>query len=448
MKILKPLGYYTDDSALRFHVLSVGEGLMILIVFPNNQTMLFDCNVTEDNEDEIVNYLRENIPTRIDSDTEESLQIIDVFVNSHRDEDHYRGLKKVNSEFPIQSIWDSGQTGATTQSDDYEYYMGLRRRLKDKDPNNLKVLVPTNIPIASFLGVKIYCLAGKEGFEPDYDNGTTIFKAATKIQHTNSIVLKISYGGTSLLLTGDSDWKSWKEKIIPAFDNEVKSEILVASHHGSRSFFTDEANDTIDLQENPDTTYLEAIGLIDPDITLISCGEFDVYHHPNEEAKALYLKHSKNGQVYTTKDCGHLLGYINSAGHYTVVPSRFRDSRSASSAFDMRIECTYTCNGKTQAVFSGRCLPVGGTLEFKLKTSGGIILPIEKIKVHWEVSNGGINSDSAHQEIYDKHKGESDGPFSFSRNLSYIGTHLLRCRLYNAQKGSITKIFVVTGVSP
>lgn len=241
MELTKPLGYYTDNTSLRFHMLDVGEGLMILIFFPNDQVMLFDCNVTDDNEHTILDYLSANIPFRVNPATGNTEQFIDIFVNSHRDEDHYRGLKKINTQYPIQSIWDSGQTGATTQSHDYEYYMGLRRRLKEKDENNLKVLVPTDTPVATFNGVEIFCFAGKEDFQSGFNNGITVFKADTKIQHTNSIVLKISYGGRALLLTGDSDWKSWKEKIIPNFEKTVRSDILVASHHGSRSFFTDEA---------------------------------------------------------------------------------------------------------------------------------------------------------------------------------------------------------------
>ena len=217
MELTKPLGYYTDNTALRFHMLDVGEGLMILIIFPNDQVMLFDCNVTDDNESTILDYLSANIPFKINPATGNTEQFIDVFVNSHRDEDHYRGLKKINAQYPIQSIWDSGQTGATTKSLDYEYYMGLRRRLKEKDENNLKVLVPTETPVATFNGVEIFCFAGKEDFQSGFDNGITVFKAAAKIQHTNSIVLKISYGGRDILLTGDSDWKSWKEKIVPNF---------------------------------------------------------------------------------------------------------------------------------------------------------------------------------------------------------------------------------------
>lgn len=94
MELTKPLGYYTDNTALRFHMLDVGEGLMILIIFPNDQVMLFDCNVTDDNESTILDYLSANIPFKINPATGNTEQFIDVFVNSHRDEDHYRGLKK------------------------------------------------------------------------------------------------------------------------------------------------------------------------------------------------------------------------------------------------------------------------------------------------------------------------------------------------------------------
>lgn len=67
-------------------------------------------------------------------------------------------------------------------------------------------------------------------------------------------------------------------------------------------------------------------------------------------------------------------------------------------------------------------------------------------KVLWEVSNGGKWESKTHQEIYYKGSNEDDGPLSFKRELSYKGTHLLRCRFSNRNKGSITKIFSVTGV--
>ena len=442
-----PLKYYCDENAFRFHVLDVGEGLMILIIFPNNKVMLCDCNVTEDNSDCILKYLDENIPYNYDSEIEEDAKIIHFFVNSHRDEDHYRGLKKVNEKFKIKSIWDSGQSGATTQSSDYEYYMRLRRRLKEVDPDNLKVLVPTQNPIANICGANIYCLSGKEDYQDNYDNGIRTFEASAKIQHTNSIVLKIEYGGTSLLLTGDSDWKAWKEKIIPNYFGKVKSEILVASHHGSRSFFTDEEkNETIDIINNEDTTYIDSIDYIEPDIVLISCGDYKTAHHPNKEALKLYREKSKHCQVYTTKDCGSFAGYIDHYGNYTVAPIRFRDSRTAAFAYNIELKCKYSHNGIVYDVTSGMKLQTGGVLRFSVLTSGGICEPISKVTVCWEVSNGGKYANRTHQEIYYKGKDEGDGLFTFQRELSYKGTHLLRCRFHNRIKGSITKVFCVSGI--
>ena len=78
--------------------------------------------------------------------------------------------------------------------------------------------------------------------------------------------------------------------------------------------------------------------------------------------------------------------------------------------------------------------------------SYGIIEPIEKILVVWEVSNGGIGTYSSHQEIYFKGRAEDNNMFTFSRELSYYGTHLLRCKISNAKKGAITRIFKVVGV--
>lgn len=81
MSLNPPLKYYCDENAFRFHILDVGEGLMILIIFPDNKVMLFDCNVTEENADEILNYLDKNIPLNYNEDTDSEEKIIHFFVN-------------------------------------------------------------------------------------------------------------------------------------------------------------------------------------------------------------------------------------------------------------------------------------------------------------------------------------------------------------------------------
>ena len=301
MSLEQPLCWYTNEGALRFYLMSVGEGLMTLIIFPNELVMLFDCNVTNDNQDEVLEFLDEVIPEKYNGDKQKYEKPIHIFANSHRDEDHYRGLKKVNEKFPIKSIWDSGQTGATTDSPDYLYYMYLRRALKEKDPANLFIPVPSDIPVFNYDGVDIYCLAAEEDFTAGYIN-KGFSESDTRIQHTNSMVLLLEYGNRKLLMTGDSDWKSWRDKIVPNFNEGdfVKVNILNARHHGSRTFCTSGVYDNIAAEANSETTYIESIELITPDITLVSCGDYDSAHHTNKDALELYKTHTSERQVYTT----------------------------------------------------------------------------------------------------------------------------------------------------
>ena len=125
----QPLFFYEEKEYIQFYLIDCQSGLMNLLIFPDDTVMLFDCNVTENNEDEILNFLKYKIPKRYKPETNEYVQEIDIFVNSHRDLDHLRGLKKINEKYKIKSIWDSGQSGANTDNADYNYYMYLRRKL-------------------------------------------------------------------------------------------------------------------------------------------------------------------------------------------------------------------------------------------------------------------------------------------------------------------------------
>ena len=445
--MLEPLKFYSEDEGLKFYLIDCESGLMHLIVFPDNTVMLFDCNVTNKNEETIINFLDKHIPKRYDKINHIFYKAIDIFVNSHRDLDHLRGLKMINENFNIKSIWDSGQTGGNTDNDDYKYYMYLRRKLKEENEKNLIVPVPSNIELCTIGETKIFCLAAEEDFKEDYSNE---IRQSAKIQHTNSMVLLLVYANKKMLLTGDSDWKSWKEKIVPNFskysNNYENTDILIASHHGSRSFFTDEMNEHIDEEVNPETTYIKSIELIKPIITLISCGDYEEYHHPNKEALNLYKKWTSGGQVYTTHELGTICGIITNDGNISVIPNRFYNSISKTHiGFD--IICKSDTDGCSELVKNGESIPVGGKLKFEINSWGNIINEKDCISIIWEVSNSGVDKDYEHQEIYYKGKEENDGKFKFSRDLSYKGTHLLRCKINNANKAfSGTRVFVVKGV--
>jgi len=69
-----------------FHFLNVGQGNMAVGIFPDGKILAYDCNITNENEAEIFTYLQKIMPKNS----------IDVFVNSHRDADHMRGIKKLH----------------------------------------------------------------------------------------------------------------------------------------------------------------------------------------------------------------------------------------------------------------------------------------------------------------------------------------------------------------
>lgn len=444
-----PKKFYIDESKepLLFHILSVGEGLMILLVFPDKTTMLYDCNVREEDKDSILEYLRKHIPYRYDSEKKENSQYIDIFANSHRDLDHYRGLSFINAEFPIKSIWDSGQAGENTKDADYKYYMQLRRTLIEKYGEESVIIPnPSISPIRTFSSAEVYCLCSSQDFIDETED--KIFVKEAKVQHTNAIVLSIHYGGRSILLTSDSDWKAWKEEIVQNFGSSglLRTNILIASHHGSRSFFTDETiNDTIDPEKNPDTTFIDSINFIRPSITLISCADYEQAHHPNAEALKIYKENTANQQVYTTHEKDSFVGFIDNCGNWTVTPIRFTPAHSPIVSFD--IKCKTKLNGSIFQIISNQNIPLESELEFSIESKGGLIDPYESVSVWWEVSNGGINDHHEHQEIYYKGTAEKEGKINFKRLVTYEGKHLLRCRIKNTKKKhDLTRIFIVNGV--
>ena len=103
-----------------FHFINVGLGNMTLIQFLNGTNYLYDCNVTDANEDHVLGYLGKVLGENTS---------IDAFICFYRDADHMRGLAKVFYDHPIPRILDAGVSGTTTDSPEYRDYMALRRIL-------------------------------------------------------------------------------------------------------------------------------------------------------------------------------------------------------------------------------------------------------------------------------------------------------------------------------
>jgi beta-lactamase superfamily II metal-dependent hydrolase len=431
------MNFYNDwnnnEPPLKMHVLSVGSGNMILLVLPNQKCILVDCNVTEDQKDEILSYLRKAIPKKRYPGDSEEFQWIDIFANSHRNEDHIRGLDVLNAEFPVRNIWDSGQTGEGTESADYQYYMGLRRRLIEKYGESAVVVPePSHTPLLNEAGTCIYCLNSSEWCDENSDS------------HDAMLVLKVVHGGRSIMLPGDSDYLTWKQRIYPEFAHELRSEVLIASHHGSRSFFMEVIPDQEYSRKDFWTDHLKTI---DPNLVIISVDDGSKHGHPDPEALKEYRDQAPD-HVFTTHACGHLVGVFHDNGRYTVCPSRFNKFEVGSRRVQITARLLDPNGAYAGNLQSGCEVRRRYKILFTAITSGGLAVDMKKMHYEFEVSNGGIESDHRHQEIYFKKKDEPEPPNQFKREVAYLGRHLLRCTAWCETNPSVmaTDVFVVNGI--
>ena len=268
---------------MEIHFIDVGIGNMTLLCFPNGKTYLFDCNVTDDNEDDVLAYLGKVMGTRT---------VIDVFICSHRDADHMRGIKKIHEEYPIDAIRDPGVAGTTTDCTEYEEYMDLRRTV------GFSVIKPR-----TYRDVGKVRLRFMNAADDDFSDA-----------NDQSIVLKIEFEGSSVLLAGDTSFRPWKESILSNYSaSDLLANILLGSHHGSLTFFDD--------PDDEKNYYMEHIRKIKPDMTIISVGP-NVHDLPDKKAIELYEKYSsgssKGNKVYTTEEKGNMKLILKKEGGWNL----------------------------------------------------------------------------------------------------------------------------------
>ena len=108
--------------------------------------------------------------------------------------------------------------------------------------------------------------------------------------NSNSLVLRFVFNKYSFILTGDMTIKEEKDLILE-YGKQLDCDILKVGHHGSKS-----------------STSEEFLRLTTPKISIISVGENNIYHLPDEE---IIERLQKVSDVYMTKDRGNVSIWIN-----------------------------------------------------------------------------------------------------------------------------------------
>lgn len=240
--------------------LDVGQGDATLIRAPNGQTMLIDGGRDIDFGTQLlIPQLKAWGATQLD-----------VLVLTHPDADHISGLVGVLENYPVKLAALTGQVHPT------KIYERLLTNIRDKSISALPVRTGTAIPFDP--AVKLEVLSPDESFVESDDTNDA------------SIVIKLTYGQTSFLLTGDAESAANQAMLGHGFD--VRATVLKLGHHGSRT----------STNEN----WLRAV---QPQLGIISAGAGNSYGHPHPEVIAAlnnlgiqYIRTDDHGTITITSD--------------------------------------------------------------------------------------------------------------------------------------------------
>ena len=220
--------------------IDVGQADSVLIR-NGNYNMLIDTGNNEDGE-KLVNYFK-------------SLGIEEftyVFA-THPHEDHIGGMDDIINNFKIDNYYMSNKLSTT------KTFMDVLDAL---DRRNLKYTVPNKGDTLKLGDANIKVIYTG-------DDKSNI--------NDSSIVLKITYGKNSFLLTGDAT-SNVERKI---YNEDIKSDVLKVAHHGSSYSSTD--------------VFLDKVK---PYYAVISVGKNNIYNHPSN--KTLEKLNKRNIKVYRT----------------------------------------------------------------------------------------------------------------------------------------------------
>jgi len=198
---------FSESQFLRVFFFDVGQGDAIFIITPQGHQILIDGGP----DSTVLEKLGQAMPFWDRS--------IDLIVLTHPEQDHISGLIEVLKRYKIDYVlW----TGVVRDTSEYKKWVSL---LENQDSEIVMAEVDRRVKAGKVLLDVLYPFENLEGQSINNTNNT-------------SIILRLVFGKTSFLFTGDA-YKSVERKLVrEALDNEsfvVTSDILKIGHHGSKT---------------------------------------------------------------------------------------------------------------------------------------------------------------------------------------------------------------------
>ncbi len=253
---------FEKEENFKVTFLDVGQGDAIFIEFPDGKNMLVDAGPRTFYRDAGERFIKQFL-------NKKGIRKIDYILNTHPHYDHLGGIPSLLRKFKVGTIIDAGSYEKTNIFAEYKF-------LIDSLDIKYRVVKQGSIIQASDLS-RIYVLHPAGEFD----------STQTHDLNDQSIVLKIVYKETSLMLTGDIERKSEIE-ILNQYSDFLKTDILKNAHHGSKTSNTEE--------------FLDQVA---PEYALISAGFNNKFNHPSDIV--LERLNDKNIKIHRTDLSGAAL---------------------------------------------------------------------------------------------------------------------------------------------
>lgn len=257
---------------LRVTVIDVGQGSANLLELPGGYTMLIDGGGFSD--DTIF-----DIGARIVAPMlwRKKIRTVNTIVLSHPNSDHLNGLIYIAQHFNVENAWTNNQAANTVG---YDLFRAAIAKSHVHHP-----AFKTLPRIHEINGVRFDILY------PPVDFAAQSKQEWRRDLNNNCLVIKVTFGSKSFLFPGDIKARAETELVVAA-GNQLKSTVLLAPHHGSKTSSTDPFLDKIN-----------------PEAVIISSGEKNRFGFPNQPVLDRYRKRrlrifetARHGAVFMATD--------------------------------------------------------------------------------------------------------------------------------------------------
>lgn len=254
-------GIWQRPADLRMLVLDVGQGDGIFLRFPNGRTLLVDSGLRALNIDMGERVLIPFLQA-------EGINRIDAMVATHPHSDHIGGFVTLLEKVEVGWYLDAGQF--------YDSWTARRIRTLIREKGIRYAAIEAGDRFGGLGAVDALVLHPT----PDYvsRNGP-----APLGLNNGSVVIRLAFGGTAVLLTGDIEHET--DPDLLRWGDRLRAQVLKAAHHGSRTSST--------------AAFLDAVR---PDLVAISCGVRNKFRHPSREVIRRY--ETMGISIYRTDEMG------------------------------------------------------------------------------------------------------------------------------------------------